>query len=318
MEIKVSIIIPVFNVAAYLETCLSSCVNQTFRDIEIIVVNDGSTDESPLIIQKYAEKDDRIKVITKENEGLIYARKSGLDIAQGEYVFHLDGDDYIEIDAIDELYSKAVNSGADYVIGHFYSVRDKKKYEERIYYDLDGLSGQDFLLKMLDAKWNIWGRLIHISLFDNLIYYPVFSGEDLFLNMQIALNVKKTVVVDLCLYNYVTRPGSVTQIKEKNIYFELDIVKVKSILYLLDIYNYNKQIREVVHLMFITFYVDCMIWKRMEIKPILYDYYWSKKEIMSFLWKNRKKYYLVLNIFFRLPLIVSPLLKLYYSMMKKQ
>lgn len=316
MNIKVSIIIPVYNVAPYLDACLLSCVNQTFRDIEIIVVNDGSTDESPLIIQEYAEKDDRIKVITKENKGLIYARKSGLDIAQGEYVFHLDGDDYLEIDAIDELYSKAVNTGADYVIGHFYSVRDKKKSEERIYYDLDGLSGQDLLLKMLDERWNIWGRLIHISLFDNLVYYPVFMGEDLFLSMQIVFNVKKTVVVDICLYNYVIRSGSVTHIKDKNIHLELDIMKVKSIFYLLDIYNYNKQICEAVYLMFFPVYINCMVWKRMEIKPILYNYYWSKKEMMTFLWRSNKKYYLVMNIFFRSPLIVSPLLKLYYSMTK--
>ena len=100
MDVKVSIIIPVYNVASYLDTCLLSCVSQTFHDLEIIVVNDGSTDESPHIIKKYAEKDSRIRVITKENQGLVYARKSGLDIARGEYVFHLDGDDYLETNAI--------------------------------------------------------------------------------------------------------------------------------------------------------------------------------------------------------------------------
>lgn len=131
MDIKVSIIIPVYNVAPYLDACLSSCVDQTFRDIEIIVVNDGSTDESACIIKRYAEKDNRIKVITKENQGLVYARKSGLDAACGEYVFHLDGDDYLEITAIEKLYDEAIKGGSDYVIYNYYTVSDNSRRKEK-------------------------------------------------------------------------------------------------------------------------------------------------------------------------------------------
>lgn len=107
MDVKISIIIPVYNVAPYLDACLSSCVNQTFRDIEIIVVNDGSPDMSYQVIAAYAAMDERIVVVNKENAGLIYARKSGLDIARGEYVFHLDGDDYIENNALEVLYKRS-------------------------------------------------------------------------------------------------------------------------------------------------------------------------------------------------------------------
>ena len=91
----VSIIIPVYNIGKYLEKCLDSVIAQTFPDIEIIVVNDGSTDNSPEIIARYADKDPRIVVIDKANEGLAYARKSGIEAANGEYIQHLDGDDIL-------------------------------------------------------------------------------------------------------------------------------------------------------------------------------------------------------------------------------
>lgn len=87
MNTKVSIIIPVYNVAPYLDACLSSCINQTFCDMEIIVVNDGSIDESSQIIAEYAAKDERMVVVTKKNEGVVIARKCALDMAQGDYVF---------------------------------------------------------------------------------------------------------------------------------------------------------------------------------------------------------------------------------------
>ena len=103
MPPKVSVVIPVYNVGKQLEKCLDSVVAQTFPDIEIIVVNDGSTDNSPEIIARYADKDSRIVVIDKSNEGLAYARKSGIEAAQGEYIQHLDGDDFLEPDAIQEL-----------------------------------------------------------------------------------------------------------------------------------------------------------------------------------------------------------------------
>ena len=102
----VSIVIPVYNIGKYLEKCLDSVVAQTFPDIEIIVVNDGSTDNSPEIIARYADKDSRIVVIDKSNEGLAYARKSGIEAARGTYIYHLDGDDYLELDAIELLYRK--------------------------------------------------------------------------------------------------------------------------------------------------------------------------------------------------------------------
>ena len=119
MPPKVSVVIPVYNVGKQLEKCLDSVVAQTFPDIEIIVVNDGSTDNSPEIIARYADKDSRIVVIDKSNEGLAYARKSGIEAARGTYIYHLDGDDYLEFDAIELLYRKAIEEDADMVVFPF-------------------------------------------------------------------------------------------------------------------------------------------------------------------------------------------------------
>ena len=314
MDIKVSIIIPVYNVAAYLDTCLMSCINQTFRDIEIIVVNDGSRDESSQLIAAYAAMDNRIKIITKENQGLIYARKSGLDVARGEYVFHLDGDDYLEINAIEELYNGVLKSGADYVIGNYYVNCGNDKYEVRNDNSMNGLSGQDLLLNMLCKGWKrIWGVLIRKSMFDNLIYYPVFMGEDLFFNMQIVLKVKNAIVVDMCLYNYVNRSSSVTNQKQQEMSWIHNMTMVKAIFYLLDFYPYNQQIRNRVYLMFFPFYLHCISRKRADVTNILYDCYWSKKEVMNFLWRKRKDFYLIVSTFFRYPFLCYLMANIYFQ-----
>lgn len=112
----VSIIIPVFNVEKYLRECLDSTINQTFSDIEIICIDDGSTDSSPEILKEYANKDTRIKIITKENSGPSIARNAGIEVARGEYITFLDSDDYLEIDAIQQLYDKASSEKLDMLL----------------------------------------------------------------------------------------------------------------------------------------------------------------------------------------------------------
>ena len=314
MDMKVSIIVPVYNVAAYLEACLLSCINQTFRDIEIIVVDDGSTDESPGIIKRYAEKDDRIKVIAKENQGLIYARKSGLEAACGEYVFHLDGDDYLEVNAIEVLYREIIESGSDYAECGYYFVSEddgcicKQKIKGNSL--LKGLSGEDLLFYALHHnRWSIWGKLMRKSLFDGIVYFPVSLGEDLFLLMQICLKVKKSIVVDICLYNYVSRPGSITN--QKEVYRKRRLDMIKSIFFLLDRYAYSQLVREEVYLMFYYYFLNGIYRKEIEVKTILYDYYWSKEEQRAFLWRRRKDFYLITGVFFLCPFVGRLILKIY-------
>ena len=102
--VKISLIIPIYNEEKYLEECLDSVLNQTFTDFEIICINDGSTDSSLKILEKYKSISDKLKVITQENRGLGHARNRGLEIAKGEYICFLDGDDWLAKEAFEKLY----------------------------------------------------------------------------------------------------------------------------------------------------------------------------------------------------------------------
>ena len=113
MNIKVSIIVPVYNVEKYLRQCLDSLINQTLQEIEIICVDDGSTDNSSNILSDYAQKDSRIIVHRQENQGLANARNAGLKLANGEYIGFLDSDDFVDIDFFEKLYQAASSDNAD-------------------------------------------------------------------------------------------------------------------------------------------------------------------------------------------------------------
>ena len=117
---KISVIVPVYNVEEYLEKCLDSVTNQTLKDIEIICINDGSTDNSLEILKTYAGQDNRIVIINKQNEGVAAARNDGLDIAQGDYIMFLDSDDYLTPEACETAYNKITEKNADIgVFSHF-------------------------------------------------------------------------------------------------------------------------------------------------------------------------------------------------------
>ena len=113
---KVSIVVPIYNVERYLARCLDSCINQSFKDIEIICVNDGSTDKSPEILRAYANLDSRIKIITKENGGLSSARNVGVEAAQGEYILYVDSDDYISHLLLERVYENSQKNNSDVVV----------------------------------------------------------------------------------------------------------------------------------------------------------------------------------------------------------
>lgn len=120
---KFSIVVPIYNVAQYLERCIESLINQTLKEIEIILVDDGSPDDCPAICDRYAAQDERIKVIHKPNGGVSAARNDGLAVATGEWIIFCDSDDWMELDACEILYDKGVETGADVVVGDIYRVK---------------------------------------------------------------------------------------------------------------------------------------------------------------------------------------------------
>ena len=126
--IKISVIIPVYNVEQYLRECLESVINQTLSELEIICINDGSTDSSLDILREYEQKDNRIIVINKDNEGQAAARNIGISMAKGEYIGFLDSDDYIDSNFYEKLYNAAKKYKADIACTNLYRFSDSKRY----------------------------------------------------------------------------------------------------------------------------------------------------------------------------------------------
>ncbi len=126
-DVKISIIIPVYNSEKYLEQCLDSVINQSLKDIEIICINDGSTDESYQILEDYSKKDNRIIIISQDNQGISVARNQGIKKAVGEYIAFLDSDDYMALDYCEKLYNRGKETNSDIVVcENIYSIRKKK------------------------------------------------------------------------------------------------------------------------------------------------------------------------------------------------
>lgn len=210
----VSIIIPVYNVEKYLNRCMESVVSQTLKEIEIILVDDGSPDNSSLLCDKWARKDNRIKVVHKRNEGLGLARNTGIQHATGKYIAFIDSDDYVELDMYEKLYTKATASNADIVYCGYKqglpdgSYIDRSDFKEektfdnkaeiehhsiRYFYPLDGG------LMMMSVWHSIYKREVIKTEFYS---ERVVVSEDLHFQLSAILNSRKIVYIPDSLYYY--------------------------------------------------------------------------------------------------------------------
>ena len=221
MTEKITVIVPVYNVENYLEKCLDSLINQTYKNLEIIVINDGSTDNSGEICQEYAQKDNRIVYIEKENGGLSDARNVGLDKMTGSYVTFIDSDDWVELDYVEILYKKIIEYQADISVGNYYSYNeDEETYYFHIYGDsyyekvYDNISIFENLYESQEMKSfaliSAWGKLYKAKLFDYLRFEKGKLGEDGYFNQKMYLSVNKVVYLNKGLYAYRQRSGSIT------------------------------------------------------------------------------------------------------------
>ena len=189
MQPSVSVIIPVYNIEKHLEKCLDSVIGQTLKDIEIIVVNDGTSDNSLDNITHYARKDTRIVIVDKPNEGLAYARKSGIEAAHGKYVQHLDGDDFLEPDACELLFKRAEETDADKVNIRFL-IDSPRGQEEPPFWTQDEYNNISAIHTMAheDYRWNLVFLFQRSDLDAVRLYYlhNLTFGEDAFLSIHIA------------------------------------------------------------------------------------------------------------------------------------
>lgn len=212
----ISIIIPVYNVEKYLRRCLDSCLSQTYTNIEIIAVNDGSNDSSGLILDEYAQKKYPIKVIHKQNEGVYKARMIGLENMKGDYFCFLDSDDYLPHDSLQLLHEELLNSDADVALGNYVEFNDKNKITEKTFVNKTILSAFEYMETILLDKWpsNLWGKLYRKELFDNKIEVTTFKlGEDSALLIQFLVKCSKVATIDKSVYNYYQRTDSAVHLK---------------------------------------------------------------------------------------------------------
>jgi glycosyltransferase involved in cell wall biosynthesis len=214
MNAKISIIVPIYKVEQYLRKCVESILAQTYTNIEIILVNDGSPDNCGKICDEYAKKDNRIKVIHKENGGLSSARNAGLDTATGDLIGFIDGDDFIDKDMYETLYKLLVENNVDLVECSFKIVKSCKLKPLQTDKINDGrieMGDNLFALRKLlehPIRNVAWNKLYKRELFDDL-RYPDKLYEDGFLTYKIFYKLKKYIFIELDKYNYVQREDSI-------------------------------------------------------------------------------------------------------------
>lgn len=217
---RISIIVPIYNAEKFLNKCIKSVLKQTFKDFELILVNDGSTDKSLEICDRYAKNDKRIKLINKKNEGSVLARKRGIREAKGDYVIFVDADDWISINALEVINEEINRNYADVIVFNYYKVLKKLSFikrKNRSFYFEKAKSiyeGKEIKEKLVTAYFhghpfpaNIWGKVYKrecLDITEKYVKNIKFLGDDLYVNMEILLNVKKVSLINEALYFYRT------------------------------------------------------------------------------------------------------------------
>lgn len=251
----ISVIIPVYNVENYLRECLDSVINQTYKNLEIILVDDGSTDISPVICDEYTGMDNRIKVIHQQNRGLVGARKSGISVSTGDIVTFVDSDDWIDLNMYEVMVEKAVESAADIVTSglireygrHFIS--DKEVIKPGVY---SGDELEKVIKSNLIDEENFFRSNVSIHIYNKLfkrelllknellIPDDISVGEDAACVYPCLLDANKVAIIDGCFYHYRIRNNSI--MGQTNV---ADLIKIKKLYEYLyhRFYNYPSRFR---------------------------------------------------------------------------
>lgn len=272
MESLVSIIVPVYNGEKVIERCLRSLIGQTYENIEIIVLNDGSSDHTMQILNKYAEHDRRVRAIDKPNTGVSDTRNMGLELASGELIQFVDSDDWLPNDATEQLV-QGMRAGCEMVICDYNRVVEKNIIVKGHIPEEGPISRTEFALYMMKAPANyyygvLWNKMFRMDIIrKNELNFPkeIDWCEDLRFNLEYLQYVKKVYVLQKPLYYYVYTKGSLAQsrtdlidnLRIRNFLFE----QYKALYESLDLYDENKlRIR--------SFYIDFARDKNKQIKMI--------------------------------------------------
>jgi len=208
----VSIIIPVWNLEAYLNKCFESLLIQTYSNIEIIIVDDGSTDNSINIIEGFRNKDSRIVLLKSDHQGTASARKKGILYAHGDFITFVDGDDFCENDAIETMVSAFIDSDTDIVVAQhrriFPHKGDYVEYKDD--YPFENINSEGFLDIINERRdFTLWAKMFKKEMFDNIIFHEgVPIGQDGLVLKQAILKASSIKSVNKVVYNYLYRMGS--------------------------------------------------------------------------------------------------------------
>lgn len=220
MKDLISVIVPVYNAEKYLKRCIDSIINQTYKNFEIILVDDGSEDKSSEICDHFFKKDCRVKVIHKKNEGVSSARNEGLNQSKGKYISFIDADDWIERNFLLEMYNELKKHNVDYVTCGYNRVYEN--HSEILNNDLteELVSANEYIIKILNVQ-NGYGfahmKLISKEAIGNIRFNTNISvGEDAFFNVQLCKKINKFLIYNKALYNYYFNPNSVVRNYDEN------------------------------------------------------------------------------------------------------
>jgi glycosyltransferase EpsH len=216
-SILLSIIVPVYNVACYVERCLRSIDEQTIRNFEVIIVDDGSTDSSLDICSKFVLSRPNFYVFTKENEGQGVARNFGLTKASGEFICYVDSDDWIEPSMAEDVMRVLIEKNADFAnFGLDFVSLDNQMIKKINHFDIEELYGLQIFLdalidkNILSVSWNkIYRRSFLLQ--HNILFPPFRVNEDLFYSRAVSFFAKKTVFISKVYYHALVRPGSTSR-----------------------------------------------------------------------------------------------------------
>lgn len=204
-EDLISIIVPIYNVEKYLSQCVESLINQTYKNIEIILVDDGSKDNCGNICDEYAQKDNRIIVVHKENGGLSDARNKGIDIAKGKYFVFVDSDDYVSNKFVENLYQMILENDCDIAICDYLQFENTLPVQEELQIKVDVLSNIEVLSKIYSENVKMivaWNKIYKKELF-NQIRYPFGKiNEDEFTTYKLIYKANKVAISNEPLYYY--------------------------------------------------------------------------------------------------------------------
>lgn len=213
---KISVIVPCYNVEKYLACCLDSILVQTYKNIEVIAIDDGSTDETGKIIDKYAARDGRVIAVHQDNSGLPRVREKGIELSTGDYIGFVDGDDTIEPDMYERLFNNALKYNAD--ISHcgvsfiWQSGHVEKHYGTGKIVEQDKFSGVRDLLVGEQIEPSLCNKIYSKKIIrESCLDFTVLNNEDLLRNFTLFDRAQKSVYEDFCGYNYYQRSGSMSK-----------------------------------------------------------------------------------------------------------